>query len=127
MTNIARHLEADGMLVFDVFLGLMKDTPLSPAGQVKVGDREYRRQVASRLLPDRQMETTLIFETYVDGTCIERIEERSIVGLTDREEVHHLLDKTGFSVKREFSDFRFTPYQTGDSLLIVEAVLANRN
>ena len=121
LANTARHLQPGGMLVFDVFLGLMRDSPLSLAGQVRSGDREYRRFVATRLLPKRQMETTLVFEVYRGGALQERIEERSLVGLTDRAEVHRLLAEAGFSLEREFSDYQFTAYQDGDPLLVVEA------
>ena len=34
----------------------------------------------------------------------------------------HLLDETGFAVRREWRDYDFTPYEAGDALLIVEAV-----
>ena len=44
------------------------------------------------------------------------------MGITDRESVHRLLDETGFSVRREWRDYDFTPYEAGDVLLIVEAV-----
>ena len=121
LANIARHLELGGLLVFDVFLGLMRNSPLEPAGQAREGEREHRRYVGARLLPDRQMEITLVFETYVEGILQERIEERSVVGLTDCEEVRRLLNETGFLVEREFSDYRFTPYRADNPLLIVGA------
>jgi SAM-dependent methyltransferase len=122
LANIARHLRPGGTLVFDVFLGLMRDALLSPTGRVWSGDREHRRYVATRLLPGRQMETTLVFETYQSGMLQERIEQQSLVGLTDRTEVHRLLDETGFSLEREFSDYQFTAYHDGDPLLVVEAI-----
>ena len=43
LRNVGRHLVTGGVLVFDVFLGLMEDAPLSPAGRAEVGDREIRR------------------------------------------------------------------------------------
>jgi SAM-dependent methyltransferase len=46
LENIHRHLTLGGVLVFDVFLGLMNDKPLSPAGEVIVGDKTIRRSVA---------------------------------------------------------------------------------
>lgn len=120
--NIARHLQPNGKLVFDVFLGLMKDTPLSPAGRVEQGDREYRRFVGGSLLPNRTRETILVFETYEAGALLERIEERSLVGIVDRQDVHYLLREAGFEVTREFSNYDSTPFQEGDSLLIIEAI-----
>ena len=122
LANIARHLDSRGTLVFDVFLGLMRDSPLSPAGRVKVGSREYRRFVGGRILSGRKKETHLVSETYEHGILIERIEELSLVGVTSRPGIHRVLGESGFTVREEWGDYDFTPYQEGDSLLIIEAV-----
>jgi len=122
LVNIARHLDRKGTLLFDVFLGLMGDSPLSPAGRVKVGTREYRRFVGGKVLPGHKKETQLVFETYEDGELIDRIEEISLVGITGRPGIHRVLAESGFTVREEWGDYDFTPYQEGDSLLIVEAV-----
>jgi SAM-dependent methyltransferase len=122
LVNIGQHLDTKGMLVFDVFLGLMGDSPLSPAGMVRVGTREYRRFVGGKVLPDHKKETRLAFEAYEDGKLLERIEETSLVGITDRPGIHRLLAESGFAVRKEWGDYDFTPYQEGDSLLLVEAV-----
>lgn len=121
LVNVGRHLGAHGVLVFDVFLGLMEDTPLSPAGQVEVGDREIRRFVGGKVLPGAKKEVVLLFQVYRNGEMIERIEERGLVGVTSREGVHRVLMEAGFDVKREWGAYDFAPYQEGDSLLIVEA------
>jgi len=122
LANIARHLDRKGTLVFDVFLGLMGDSPLSPSGSVKVGPREYRRFVGGKVLPGHRKETHLIFETYEHGKLIERIEERSLVGITSKPGIHRVLAESGFAVREEWADYDFTPYQETDSILIVEAV-----
>jgi SAM-dependent methyltransferase len=121
LANIARHLSADGVLVFDVFLGMMRDTPLSPAGQVQAVGREIRRFVGGRVVPGKKKEVVLVFEFYQGGKLVERIEERGLVGLTSREEIHRILAEAGFDAKREWSGYDFTPYQEGGALLIVEA------
>jgi SAM-dependent methyltransferase len=121
LDNIGRHLGASGVLVFDVFLGMMKDTPFSPAGQVEVGGREIRRFVGGRLAPGKKKEVVLVFEVYQGGRLVERIEERGLVGLTSREEIHRILAEAGFDAQREWSGYDFTPYQEGGALLIVEA------
>jgi len=126
LLNIRSHLISGGTLVFDVFLGLMKDSPLSPAGRAKVGNREYRRFVGSKLLPDDRRETVLVFEVYHGDELIERIEERSLVGITNRKDIHQVLTEAGFRVNREWSDYDFTPYQEGEPLLIVEAAKQSR-
>ena len=125
LMNIGRHLESGGILVFDVFLGLMKDSPLSPAGSVKVGDKEYRRFVGGRLLPGKRKETILVFEEYEGDELVKRIEDRSLVGVIDRSGVHRVLAEAGFDVVNEWGEYDFTPYQEGDLFLIVEAVKKN--
>ena len=122
LSNIARHLAPGGLLVFDLFLGLMGDSALSPAGTVPVGDAEVRRFVGGKVLPGKQQETLLIFETYQGGRLVDRLEERSVVGITSREEVHSLLADTGFAVQREWSSYAFAEFEAGDPLLIIEAV-----
>lgn len=122
LVNIARHLDTRGTLVFDVFLGLMGDSPLSPAGTVTVGNKEYRRLVGGKVLPGHKKETQLVLETYEDGGLVERIEETSLVGITNRAGIHRFLAESGFAVREEWGDYDFTRYQEGGSLLIVEAV-----
>jgi SAM-dependent methyltransferase len=122
LENIGCHLQVGGILVFDVFIGLMRDNPLTPTGEVKIDDQIIRRFVGSKILPDRRIEVTLVFETYQKGALQDRIEQRSWSGITDRTEVHRLLSQSGFVVTREFSDYQFTPFKTGDPSLIVEAV-----
>lgn len=122
LTNIGNHLIPNGTLVFDVFLGLMKDSPLSPAGKVKVGNREYRRFVSGKRLHENKMETIMVFEEYENDKLIGHIEERSLVGITNREAIHRILTSTGFTVQREWSDYDYTPFREGDTLLIIEAI-----
>jgi len=122
LLNINKHLNPNGILVFDVFLGLMKDTPLSLAGILKKGNKEFRRLVGGKLMPDKKKVTILVFDEYESGKLINRIEEHSIVGVINREKLHLLLTETGFEVKKEFSNYDFTEYSEGDELLVVEAI-----
>ncbi len=122
LSNVGRHLLPGGKLVFDVFLGLMKDSAPSPAGVARVGEREIRRSVGGQLLSDQKKETRLVFEIYEAGELMERIEERSLVGITSRQEVHHLLHRAGFELRHEWGSYDFRPFEERDSLLIVEAV-----
>jgi SAM-dependent methyltransferase len=122
LSNIARHLDPGGSLTFDVFLGLMTARPLAPAGTVKVGDCEHRRFVGGRLLSPNVKESILVFETYAGNKLVERTEERSLVGVTDRAAIHSVLGETGFKLNREWRDYDRNPYQTGDPLLILDAV-----
>ena len=122
LTNIGRHLDPGGVLVFDVFLGLMHDAPPSPAGEVVLGDREIRRYVGGRVLPGDQKEVMLIFEIWQGGKLVECIEEHGLVGITSRAGVRRVLEHSGFQVGHEWSDYQFTPYQEDESLLVVEAI-----
>ena len=122
LANIARHLDVKGTLVFDVFLGLMGDSPLSPAGTVRVDTKEYRRLVGGKVLPGHKRETHLVFETYEEGELVERIEETSLAGVIDKHGIHRVLARSGFAVREEWGDYELTPYQEESSLLIIEAV-----
>jgi hypothetical protein len=110
------------MLVFDLFLGLMQDSTLKPAGVVSVGEWEYRRFVGSRVLPARQIEVTLVFEVHRSGVLQECIKEYSWVAITHRKELHELLAESGIRALGEFSDYQFIPFQAGDDLLVIEAI-----
>ncbi|MGB7061085.1 MAG: methyltransferase domain-containing protein [Candidatus Zixiibacteriota bacterium] len=121
LRNIAKHLETHGQLIFEVGLGYMKDSPMSPAGKVTEGDKEYRRFLEGKVLPDEKMEWLLVYEIYQSGKLVEKIEERSLAGIIDRAKLHRLLKETGFEVKREFGGHDFKMYKEGDLLLIVEA------
>ena len=122
LRNTVHHLEPGGVLVFDVFLGLMTASPLRAAGRVRLGRREHRRFVGRRILPDDRVAVKLVYETYVDGKIVERIEEESLVGVITRSEVHRVLEKVGARVSREFSDYDWSPYHEGNDLLIIEAI-----
>ena len=122
LLNIVRHLNPRGKLVFDVGLGYMKDSPLSPAGSVTRGNKEYRRFVGSKLLPKDRMEWLLVFEIYESGKLLERIEQLSSAGVIGRPKLHRLLKKAGFEVAREFGDYDFKTFEEGDKILVIEAV-----
>jgi SAM-dependent methyltransferase len=121
LLNIRRYLQKDGILVFDVFLGLMKNSKLKPAGEACRGKSVYRRFVGSKVLQNGTIDTLLRFEIYESGKLVDTIEEHSFAGIVDRQTVHSLLDRTGFSLRKEYGDYDATSYRTGDALLIIEA------
>jgi SAM-dependent methyltransferase len=124
LRNVGRHLDPGGKLVFDVGLGYMKDSPLSPAGSLMRGGKEYRRFVGSKLLPNETMEWLLVFEMYQSGELLERVEQTFSAGVIDRPKLHGLLEKAGFEVRRELGDYDFKTFEEGDKILVIEAVKA---
>lgn len=123
LKNMARHLERGGRLIMDSFLGLMGDSPLTPAGEAVSGDIVYKRLVGGRVLPGGVRETELVFETYREGVLEDRIQVRSLVGVTTRGHIIEILGEAGFRIGGEFGDYDFTSYD-GQGLLIIEAVKA---
>jgi SAM-dependent methyltransferase len=120
LKNIARHVRRGGTLVFDAFAGIMKDSPLKPAGEVADGDLVYRREVGRRLRSDGICVVELVFEALRDDVVVDRVVEHSLVGITDRARMHEVLSEAGFKTEREFEDYDFTPYTRGD-LVVIEA------
>lgn len=121
LSNIATHLDGGGRLIMDSFLGLMGDSPLKPAGEVAKDGLVYRRLVGGKVLPDGTRQTELVFETFRGDILVDRIEVRSLVGVTTREHIHEVLSRAGFRVDREFGDYDSTPYDGQDLLIVVAA------
>jgi SAM-dependent methyltransferase len=121
LRNIAKHLEERGKFVFEVGLGYMKESPMSPAGKITEGDKEYRRFLEGKVLPNDKVEWLLVYEIYQSGKLTEKIEERSCAGIVDRAKVHRLLKETGFEITKEFGGHDFKEYEEGDDLLVIEA------
>ncbi|MFX0122100.1 MAG: class I SAM-dependent methyltransferase [Candidatus Hodarchaeota archaeon] len=119
--NINRHLKLGGKLIFDIYIGGMKDSPLLLTDSVKKGDYEYKRFIGTKILPDNIIDVLLVYETYKQGKLIQKIEQRSSAFITTRTEVHLLLKETGFLIQKEYSDYYFSPFKEGDSLLVIEA------
>ncbi|MFW9904911.1 MAG: class I SAM-dependent methyltransferase [Candidatus Thorarchaeota archaeon] len=120
--NINHHLKLKGKLIFDIYIKGMKDSPLSLIDTVKVGDFEYKRFIETKIFPENTIDVLLIYETYQGGKLVEKIKQRSAAFTTTRTEIFQLLKETGFSIQQEYSDYHFSPYKEGDSLLIIEAI-----
>ncbi|MGD8627483.1 MAG: class I SAM-dependent methyltransferase [bacterium] len=122
LSNIARHLEPGGRLIFEVWVGLMKDDPGSWAGEHRVGDITYKRRVGRKVMPDGTVRVELVFNVFRGGKLVEKIEQRSRVGISTRDQLHRLLGRAGFEVTGEFGDYEGTPYEEGASILLLESV-----
>ncbi|UCC11552.1 MAG: class I SAM-dependent methyltransferase [candidate division WOR-3 bacterium] len=121
LSNMHRHLETGGKIVFDVFLGSMKNSPLHPAGSITQGTTEYRRYIKSTIGSDNRIEVLLVYEKYQRGRLTQRIEQQSQAAVVNRKQTHEVLAMTGFEVVHEYSDYQFKKFTPGDDLLIVEA------
>ena len=121
LENIKHHLLPGGTLVMDLCLGGLKNSALVPAGEYRIGDKEYRRFVGSELLADDKKRVTLIFEIYEAGRLVERVQEYGVVGIVGRHRLLGLLEETGFFVVSEFGDYKCTEYEEGDESIIIEA------
>jgi SAM-dependent methyltransferase len=119
--NIKKHLYMDGTLIFDAFIGLMQEKPLSPAGEVVEGSMTYRRFVGVKRLCEMQLEVQLVFEVMENEFLVERIEEQSFTAVMDREKILRLLEKTGFKVEEEFGNYQRDLFQEGNEILIIQA------
>lgn len=120
LDNIRNHLEENGIFVFDVFIGLMKDSPLKLAGVFEEEDIHYKRFVKSQLKDKDLMEVTLRYETYVNGKLVEIIEEISLVSTISKEHIISLLKTSNFKVNAIFGNYRKKPFTEGDEILILE-------
>ncbi|UCG02164.1 MAG: class I SAM-dependent methyltransferase [Candidatus Heimdallarchaeota archaeon] len=120
--NINRHLKPNGKLIFDIHIGNMKDSPLLLVDTVKRKNYEYKRFIGTKILPDNMIDVLLVFETYKQGKLIEKIEQRSSAFTTTQTKVHQLLEETNFIIQKEYSDYHYSPFYKGDSLLIIEAI-----
>lgn len=122
LKNVGRHLKSKGKLIFDLYRGLTGDRPLKAAGKATIGTLEYNRFVGAKLIPGNILEIRLVYETYSYGQMVSRIEEKSLVGIIQREKLHHLLAVSGFEIVNEFGDYDLSPYKDGDDMLIIEAL-----
>jgi SAM-dependent methyltransferase len=121
LLNIRKHLCTGGMLIFDAFIGLMKEKPISTAGEVVEGSVTYRRLVGVKRLSEMQLEVQIHYEVMENGILVERIEERSFAAVIDREGILALLEMTGFKVVEEFGNYQRDPFQEEDEILIIQA------
>ncbi len=121
LKNIRDHLSLKGILVFDAFVGQLKEGDPVPAGTCVIGNREYRRYVGGKMVADDIKEVMIIFEIAECGKTIERVEERGLVGVTGRQGILHLLDEAGFSVVNEYGGYDFREYEKESDLLVVQA------
>lgn len=121
LSNIHRHLQSGGTFVFDVFVGLMDSSDLKLAGDTIAEGRRYKRSVGRSIKGDNIVDVHILYEIFENDELIDKFEEHSLVGITNRSNIHSLLGQCGFDVIEEFADYDFRPYTDGEDLLIIEA------
>ncbi|MHA1983640.1 MAG: class I SAM-dependent methyltransferase [Candidatus Hodarchaeales archaeon] len=119
LKNLYKHLEVNGLLIFDVYLGLMKDSELKPAGEVTNKDQIIKRFIESQLIENKKMKVTLYYKIYVNDKIIEEHFVKSYVGITNKDEIIKHLKIIGFTIKNTYSSFEFEPFDSDSNLLIL--------
>jgi len=123
LLNLNKHLVNGGKLVFDVGLGYMEENnSFRLTDSIKKEEKEYKRFIKREKVGEDKLSLTLKYEIYEQDELINTVEQISEIGIIDRDKLHKLLKETGFEVKKEFGDYKFKPYQEGDSVCVIEAV-----
>jgi len=125
LVNIYNHMEKEGVLIFDIFLGLMKDSSIKPAGIYVNNEKEYKRHVGAKVLEDNKIEVTLIYEIFEKNKLVDKVEEKSFAAILNKDEVIQLVKDIGFEILNMYSNYDFTTFKTGDNILIIEAQKVN--
>jgi SAM-dependent methyltransferase len=118
LDNIANHLLPHGRLVFDVHLGLLMERPMRLVDSIKYGDRVIERHIGSTW-DGPFLRTNLKFITYQRDKKTDEKTVESLVSRSSVEEIENLLTRVGFGDISLYNDYQFTPYNQGDSLLVV--------
>jgi SAM-dependent methyltransferase len=127
LLNIYDNLENDGLLVFDVFIGLMKDSSLKPAGTHKIDSKEIQRFVSSKIMEDETIKVTLIFKIYENNELLEKIEQISYAAIINKKKAIDEVEKAGFKILNLYGDYDFSPFEEDGELLIIEAKKPNKD
>ncbi|MFP4050950.1 MAG: methyltransferase [Thermoplasmata archaeon] len=123
LLNFNKHLVKGGTLVFDVGFGYMEEEDeYNLADTVEKDGKEYRRYIKREKKDGSTLFVNLKYETYEDGELIDTIEQRSKVGIIDKDKIHKLLNETGFEIKNEFGDYDRKTYEGRDLVCVVEAI-----
>ena len=119
LKNVKKHLEKDGIFVFDVFIGLMRDSPIKLAGEIEEEGKVYKRYVGSQIKNNKIIEVSLRYELYENNNLMERVEELSKVSIISKEHLFELLKGAGVEVKDVYGDYEKSIYKEGDELIIL--------
>jgi len=121
LNNIYNHLKTKGRILFDVFLGLMKDKDWIAAGVKEVDEKTIKRFVKTGGLKNNILQVTLLYQVYQHDVKITEDIQFSQAAITTLEEIENLLLKVGFNIINKWGSYQRTPFVDGDNLLILEA------
>jgi SAM-dependent methyltransferase len=119
LKNIRNHLASKGLFVFDLFVGLMKNSPLKPAGTVVDRDIQYKRYIGSKILKDGRIEVSLRYEIIKENIITDFVEEISSASIINVNYLIDLLESCKFTIKNVYSSYDRIAYEEGDDLLII--------
>lgn len=121
LKNINRHLEMGGKLIFDLNLSLTdEDHSFFQKGNVEKNGNEYKKLVSNRKITEDEMISIVIYKKFEDGELLETVKKESEVGLIEKDRIYELLEKTGFEVIDEYSDYSFKPFEEDNDRCILE-------
>ncbi len=121
LVNIFNHLDPKGRILFDVFLGAMKDQSWIPAGEKERDEKTIKRLLKTECLKNNILKVTLLYQVYKNDEKISEDIQLSQAAITTLEEIEILLSKVGFNITNKWGSYQRTPFVHGGKLLILEA------
>lgn len=122
LRNVRRHLEADGLFLFDA-LGAKEpeEVPSTVIGEERVGEVLYRKTYRVRVLSPDYYKFDISYETFRGDQLLECSGASSVSRYVRRESVHRLLERAGFDVSAEFVAHGDTPFTGSEERVVIEA------
>jgi len=121
MNNIYKHLKAKGRIIFDVFLGLMKEKSWIVAGVKEQDGKTIKRLIKTDRKKNNILQVTLKYQVYQNDIKITEDIQHSHAAITTLEEIEELLSRVGLRITNKWGSYQYTPFIEGDKLLILEA------
>lgn len=121
MNNIYHHLKTKGRIIFDVFLGLMKEKSWVSAGVKEKEGKTIKRLIKTEGMKNNILQVTLLYQVYQNDIKITEDIQHSQAAITTFEEIIDLLSQIGFTITNKWGNYQCTPFVEGDKLLILEA------
>ena len=118
--NIYKHLEVNGRIIFDVFLGSMKSMPWIEAGMVSVNGKIIKRYIKGECSKKNILKLTLSYQTYQNNVKISEDVQLSQAAIITIKEIEKMLSDSNFTIKNSWGNYDSKPFVEGDNILILE-------